>query len=88
MLGPSVGVCWLQTFVSLTRSSSSRQPGTQLPANSTFRSKKDGVLRYVYHFQPMLCPRLLALDQNKLWGTGTKTSQADTAIDASLDTTR
>ncbi|KAG1773689.1 Misato segment II tubulin-like domain-containing protein [Suillus placidus] len=36
--------------------------------------------------QPTLCPRLLAFDQKSNFGTLAKTSQADTATDASLDT--
>ncbi|KAG2135404.1 Misato segment II tubulin-like domain-containing protein [Suillus bovinus] len=37
--------------------------------------------------QPTLCPRLLTFDQKSNFGTLAKTSQADAAIDASLDTT-
>ncbi|KAG1824274.1 Misato segment II tubulin-like domain-containing protein [Suillus variegatus] len=37
--------------------------------------------------QPTLCPRLLTFDQKSNFGTLAKTSQADTATDASLDTT-
>ncbi|KAG2044252.1 Misato segment II tubulin-like domain-containing protein [Suillus americanus] len=37
--------------------------------------------------QPTLCPRLLAFDQKSNFGTLAKASQADTATDASLDTT-